>query len=568
MIGRMACDRARWWAGCRALIVIAVLIGAGLLLTGCGTSLARTPRMSEVWSKGLPLGMASLNNRVALTVSQTGQVYAVWVDLERDLRFVYLNERASVQEDLALDLDVTRPHQPQMVLDAGGQLHLAWLDRQGEDRLVFYARFRPDGLVLQGATVLSSPDARASRLALALDPVSQGVHAFWSDNVPSRPGIYHAAWDRSGTVITAHELLVADGLDPAVQADDQGFVHFAWRTEREGERVKFHYAVYDPQSRALGPILEVGEPVAEASLIGGPTAAASFDGPHMGLDENLVYLAWTMEVRERGQLSAFTFYQTIAQPALSRSEGDLFDYLLPEEISDPIHVRGRDPSLTGDPRFVAGYQPAQVLACYTQAQGPRNLEMLQSATVRLPAGQVGDLEVASATTGASLKPVVAGDGQGYLHLVWIDTAGFDRYRVLYASTAPQVHEVLDPATVGEVLSQTLELGFGALTLIGFLPLYLMWAVPAFLVILVFYLATHEADLDQRRAAIALWVTILIHAIVKVMTASGALQRLSSGLLLTTPGLVLVVSWVGPLLISGLAVLVMRLYVRRTGTQSI
>jgi hypothetical protein len=131
-----------------------------------------------------------------------------------------------------------------------------------------------------------------------------------------------------------------------------------------------------------------------------------------------------------------------------------------------------------------------------------------------------------------------------------------------------VHEVLDPATVGEVLSQTLELGFGALTLIGFLPLYLMWAVPAFLVILVFYLATHEADLDQRRAAIALWVTILIHAIVKVMTASGALQRLSSGLLLTTPGLVLVVSWVGPLLISGLAVLVMRLYVRRTGTQSI
>jgi hypothetical protein len=548
--------------------VIAVLLGAGLLLTGCDTSLARTPRMSDVWSKGLPLGLASLNNRAALVAGETGNVYVVWVDLERALRFVRLNERASVREDLALDLEVTRPQRPLMALDATGQLHLAWLDKEGADPLVFYARISSDGAVLQGTTALSSPDMKATRLAMALDPDGETVQVFWSDNAPVRPGLYHAALDWSGEIIVSEELLVADGMVPTAQADRQGFVHLAWRTEREGERVKFHYAVYDPRSQMLGPALEAGEPVAEASLIGGPTAGATFNGPHMGLDENLVYLAWALEVRERGQLSAFTFYRTFLPPNLERGDGARFDYELSEITAEPIHVRGIDPSLTGDPQFLMGYQPSQVLACFTQAYGPRNLEMLQAATVYLREGQVGGLEVASATTGASMKPVIARDGQGYLHLVWIDTAGFDRYKVLYASTAPQVHEVLNPVTVGEVLSQTLELSFGALTLIGFLPLYLMWAVPAFLVVLVFFLITHEADLDQRRAAITLGVAILLHAIIKVMTAGSALQRLSTGMLLASPLLMALASWVAPLLISGLAVVVMWFYVRRTGTQSI
>ena len=211
---------------------------------------------------------------------------------------------------------------------------------------------------------------------------------------------------------------------------------------------------------------------------------------------------------------------------------------------------------------MAGQPVDQTLAYYTEAQGPRNLEMLQSAAAALQAGQVASQEVVSATAGASMKPCVAVDGQGNLHLVWIDTAGFDRYRVTYASTAPEVHKVLNPVTVAEVVSQALELGFGAVTLIGFLPLYLMWALPAFFVLLIFFLATQEVHIEQRGARIALLVAVGLHIVVVLWTAGGAITRLSSGNLPTTPGIFFVVRWLVPLFISGLAVLVMVVYIRR------
>jgi hypothetical protein len=161
-----------------------------------------------------------------------------------------------------------------------------------------------------------------------------------------------------------------------------------------------------------------------------------------------------------------------------------------------------------------------------------------------------------------MKPSVAVDGLGNLHLVWIDTAGFDRYRVTYASTAPEVHKVLNPVTVAEVVSQTLELGFGAVTLLGFLPLYLMWALPAFFVLLVFFLVTQEVHIEQPRARVALWVAVGVHIVVVLWSAGGAITRLSSGNLPTAPGIVFLVRWLLPLLISGLAVLLMVAYMRR------
>jgi hypothetical protein len=524
--------------------------------------------MSQAWSKGLPLGLSVLNNRVALVADGAGAIYALWVDLERDLRFVRLDDRARVEVDRALDLETTRPQQPLLALDGDGQLHITWLDKVEDGLRLFHARMSTEGEVIQGVTAISTSALDAGRTAMVVDPLGRTVEAFWSDTSPSRAGIYHAALDWAGGVLVPQELLIADGLWPAAQADGQGFVHLAWQSQGSGGGSRFHYAVYDPQGRALGPSMVVIEPGIAASLVGGPTAGGQLDGPWLGLEGDLAYLGWLLEVRERGQLSAFTFYQPFPQPMLRRPvpEG-AFTYPLPQVAAPPVHVQGADPSVTGDPQFLPGQPEGQVLAFYTQAQGPRNLEMLQSGVVDLLGGQILGQEVVSATPGASLKPSVAVDGQGNHHLVWIDTAGFDRYRVIYASTAPQVQAVLNPVTVGEVVSQTLELGFGALTLIGFLPLYLMWAVPSALVLLVFFLATQEADLEQPRANVALWVAILIYVAIKVTTAGGAVTRLSSGGLLTQAWLAAAVRWLGPLLISGLAVLIMRFYIRRTGSQS-
>jgi hypothetical protein len=96
----------------------------------------------------------------------------------------------------------------------------------------------------------------------------------------------------------------------------------------------------------------------------------------------------------------------------------------------------------------------------------------------------------------------------------------------------------------------------------------MWAIPGFLLLLVFYMATQEGVLDQPRAAVALWAAIAVHLVVTVLTAGSVLERLGTGGLLATPWLAAVARWVAPLLITGLAALGMTIYVRRGSARSI
>lgn len=549
-----------------AAAVIVLLLGGGLLLTGCDTSVARTPRMSDAWSKGLPLGLASLNNRTGLAVEQGGSVCAVWVDLDRNLRFVRLDDRAHVEVDRALALETNRPQQPLLALDGDGQLHLIWLDTGAGGLQLFYARLSPRGEVFQSATALSSSALEAGRTAMVVDPLGGTVEVFWSDTSPSHPGIYHAALDAESSVVLPQELLIPDGLWPAAQIDSQGFVHLAWQTRDSTGVTQYHYAVYDPQGRALGPDMVVIEPGLEPGLLGRPTARGRFDGPWLGLEDDLAYLTWVLEVREPGTLSALTFYRTFSLPPLQRPlPAGAFTYPLPQVTDPPVHVQAAAPTVTGDPQFLPGQPDSQRLAIYTLAQGPRTLEMLQSGVVELQGGQIIGHEVVSATPGASLNPAIAADGQGYLHLVWIDTAGFNRYQVIYASTAPQVRGVLNRVTAGEVLDSVLSFGMGAISLIALAPLALLWILPPFAMLVIYTMATQESGLEQRRSVVMLAVSILAMTAIQV----GTMASVTGGALGSMmPSALLEVGWLIALLTSGLGVGAMVLFLRRTDYQTI
>ncbi len=400
MVHRAAHDLWQKPVGLRAAVVGIVLSMCAVWLAACSAAPVRTPRMSKAWSKGLPLGLASLNNPVALDVDPQGRVYVAWVGMDHDIRLVRLNERAGIEVDKPLDLVLNRPQLVQIDLDADGQLHLVWLDRVDQALRVLYARLSSDGDVLQSTTQLSTEGLQSGQLAATLDPEGRTLEVFWSDTSASRPGIYHAALSWTGTPVVPAELFIADGLAPAVATDRQGYTHLAWRQESAGSPVSFYYAIYDPQRRILGPPAKISEPEAEASLLGGPVSGARFDGPQLGLSRDSVYLGWMVEVRQRGDLTALTFFQAFPQPVLeSVDRSGRFAYTPPEVTSKPVQVRGGDPSLTGDPAFAPGQPDEQVLACFTQAEGPRNLEMLQSAVVHLSDPQ-GEMEIVSATTGA------------------------------------------------------------------------------------------------------------------------------------------------------------------------
>jgi hypothetical protein len=127
---------------------------------------------------------------------------------------------------------------------------------------------------------------------------------------------------------------------------------------------------------------------------------------------------------------------------------------------------------------------------------------------------------------------------------------------------------LNRITVADVVDRVLGLGFGVLTVVGFLPLFVLWAMPAFFLVLVFYLATQEGDLSHRRAVMVLVVAILLHAGVKVASTGGLMERLSPDGLPAMPGITTAVRWGVPVVVAGLAAVAMVIYNRRSGNSSL
>ena len=547
----------------------AMLMLVALVATGCGLTPTHTPRASAQWSKGKLLGTASLNNQVALQVDEVGNSFIVWVGLEHELNFARLNERAEMVIQGPLDLRCNSPLKPQLLRDPIGQLHLIWLDRWERRLQLFYARLSADGEVIQEATVLSLPEQRVALSSMVLDYVGRTVELFWSDNVFIRPGCYHAALDWSGAVVVPAEMLIPDGISPTAQTDHQGFVHLAWRVELEGEKPQFHYALYDPQSRALGSDIVVSEPLVQASMLGGPTAGATFDGPWLGLDESSVYLAWVLEVRERGEVMDFTFYQAFPQPAMSQREAtETFDYPPPEVTGEAVHIRVADPSLTGHPRFLEGQPAHQVLACFTQVSGPGNMEALQIAAIDLQAGQIEGQEIVNASRGASLRPSVAIDSQGYLHLVWIDTAGFERYQVVYASTSPQAKGTLNRITTYEVLDKVLSVVMSAFSALFFIPIVLSWVFIPLGWLVIFAWATNESEISDPRGRRALGLAMLLQLGGKLLLFPGLLTRFPFSSLLSPLLSLLLGRWILPLLLAIISAGLVWTYLKRGRSQSI
>jgi hypothetical protein len=515
------------------------------------------------------VGTAILNNQVALQVDETGNSFMAWVGPEHELQFAHLNERAEVVTQQPLDLRIKSPLKPQLLMDPTGQLHLFWLDRGERSLQLFYARLSADGEVLQEATALSPPEQRVSHSSAVLDPVGQTLEVFWSDNVYVRPGCYHATLDWSGTVVVPAEILIPDGLLPAAQIDRQGFVHLAWRVEPEPDEAEFHYAVYDPQRRALGPDILATEPLIQMSLLGRPTAGASFDGPWLGLDESSVYLTWVLEMRERTEVLNFTFYQAFPQPTLGQRQAtETFDYIPPTVTNEAVHVQGVDPSMTGQPQFLGGQPAHQVLTCFTQVPGPGNLETLQIAAIDVEAGQIKGQEIVNASRGASLRPGMVMDSQGDRHLVWIDTAGFERYHVVYASTSAQAKETLNRITTYDVVDRVLSSVMSVFSALFFIPVVLNWVLIPFGWLALFALTTKESEFSDSHGPRALGLAMLLQPLTKLFVFPDLLNRPLLGSLLSPSVGLILGRWILPLFLAALSAGAVWAYLKRAHSQSI
>jgi hypothetical protein len=215
-----------------------------------------------------------------------------------------------------------------------------------------------------------------------------------------------------------------------------------------------------------------------------------------------------------------------------------------------------------------GGQQAELAVAFNARVYARNSDALQIVVLTFREGRLVDYQIVNDSQAASLQPNVATDADHNLHLVWIDTAGFNRYQVVYASTSQQVKATLNQITMYDVVNKVLSMAMSAVSALFFIPLVLGWMLVPMGWLLISTLSTSASEVSDRRGQIALGVAMLLHVGGKQLFFPSLLARFSFAPLLPSSAGLFLGRWILPLLLAALSAVVMWAYLKRARSPSI
>jgi len=545
---------------------LALLLLLGVVLGGCAGP-RTTPRASPDWSKGQPVGMSALNQPVAIQAGE-GVVYLTWVDGEHRLHWAQLDEKGRVVADKSLDLPTRSSQRPRLLLDPQGRLHLFWIASKEEGQGLYYVQLNTSGEIVSNPLLLSLPGMEVGYVASGFSAQGQ-IELFWSQAAYGRPGVYNLTIDPESLVTSPNSLIASRGIAPTLQVDQEGTFHLSWLERPVYDTRQIYYATFDPERRVLGEVIGIAEVV----LRGGQIMV----GPVLGLDLKNGYIFWSIEQRGRA-VSGDTFYATfpLGRPVESvvmglrvpPTERPRYDpYAGEYDYHLLASQEGAVSTFLSRPWVVDG-QRSELPVVVSINISTRLGEHLQIAMLVLSQGQLKGYQVVTATKMASLTPHIVADPRLGLHLAWIDTAGFEEYQVLYASTSPQVKEVLNRITLADVVDKGGDLITALFLVVGFAPVLIAWIVLPLALLLIFYFLTGQGELTTLGAWVALGVAMLVQLLAMIFISPGGRDLLPL-LAISMPQVApLFTSRLFPILLAILGLGAMAFYLRRTRSRSL
>jgi len=555
------------------LVVLGILVS--LAVSGCSSAYERSDKPAGDWSRGLLLGESNVKQAVALQTDASGHAHLLWVealsDDTRGLRYAEIDRGGRVVIDTSLTPDLPYPRNPQLLLGADGTFHLGLLSRQNEHYVLHHARLGDEG-ELSDLTPLSRDNEDVESFQLIQSQAGE-VQAVWASELDDgQSGIYQTSLSRLDA--REPELLVQDGADPFVLVDgsasDSGArTHMVWTNRTDFSTRQIYYGTLEDG--------EVTPPDGYHVTTFDYAESATYQPPIIGLELERVYLIWSVQNLGGGMTptAADTYYisfapgqarytdpQTLKLPAEHRPAYDdhrghyTISRLAPvspdvystDYINAPAVVTGREPEL-----------PMVVSLIIESA----SKQFMQLAVTILAEGEPIGYQIANETSNASVLPTLAADGEANLHLAWLDTAGFRRYKVYYATTAPDARAWLDRTTAQDVGKQAADLAWGVLSAIGFLPLTLMWNAPALIWLVLFYLFARQEHLDELGARIALGVSLVLYLVVKTLFLPGLLSAGTPFVYMVPQEFASALDTIIPLTILALAVIGLIVYLTRS-----
>jgi hypothetical protein len=498
-----------------------ILVAMLLTLGGCEATSNRSDKPSPNWSRGLKLGVSPLNQPVTLQIDGEGHAHLIWytkIEEVSKLHYAQLDDQAKVVVERNLDIPLFDPHKPQLLLDKRGNMHLALLAREDGVKSLFYLLLGDDGETLSEPTRLSASTSGEDKggevesYQICLGQEGR-VEVFWSD----QDGIYHLGLDERGDVISPPTLIVPQGTDPAAQVDRSGTIHLAWVQESTSEGPVLYYAAFQVPELAKGTKLAGLGLVSEAALY----------GPFLGLDMDNVYAFWSLEHRAGLEVgTAKSYYVSFPSGQPSRLTPMRINIASSDFVTMPSVARGQRGEVAAAFNvYVSSGFKAQLEQSKMVEMGPVSVGFrpeMQLAQAIFAEGEMMGYQIAAKTDSASLRPNLVADPASNLHLTWLDTAGFGRYDVYYASTSPPTKAWLDRTRPQDVLLEAADLALGMLSGVALLPFIVLWIFFPLLWLVLFYVFVGEEELELKRVKVVLGIAIALYTGTKLMSLPSSL----------------------------------------------
>jgi hypothetical protein len=505
------------------IILGVVLLAFAALAVWASSYTSKTPRASDAWSRGQIIGQTPIKRRVALQSALDGGVFLVWPNLDERLELARVGVDGEVLLSRALPLDTQKPRDPQLQVGLDGRLHLLWREEGEPPASVRYAVLEADGTPVGQPQVLSGPASRVldtPRLVRA----EERLHALWAEEA----GVYWAVLGQEGSTLEGATFLIPGGGRLVAQMDDEGWLHLVWEEELGVNTRGIYYAVLDLDGGKLGEPEEITQLVVGGRL--------RLEEVALGLSPDAGYVFWSDY--DRG-FDRYRFQYAFFP----------LDFPQQKQVSQWRLKLGDGPPAISPPD---GQQTPLRVALTERMLGSRQTIELQIAVITMGQGDAEE-QVVTASTQASMKPVLIADERSHLHLAWLDTGGFGRYRVVYASTAPEVMEEYNALGLWDAANAVFGNVFRLSTVIvGLVASLSMWAVVPLIGLVIYHLVTSEETLDTVRSRVALGMALAV----EVMLTFALPPRI--GVETTWPAL----RWVAPALTAAVTAAVAARVLRR------
>ena len=501
------------------LVTLAVLL---LIAAGCLAEPRKTPPVRSGWSRGLLLGHSSLPEPPAFLVTDE-LVYAAWNEKTGEgstLRLVALDRQANPVQDLLLALGLNFPHSP-VLSSLQGKPTLFFLARpSGESLDTLYAlHLTGDGRPAGRPEPVTPAEMDVESFAVAL--LEHGWFAVWEVKGEPYSALYCALLDEQAHILEDPFPLAEWGERPVAYTDADGVVHVAWMQREAQGRLRIFYT-----ETAEPPPSPTGAVQIAKYVMGLGGAARSLA---LGLDASHVYLFWDVEYRggpRQGSAETRVAVFPRGKPAESRE----FNLSLPESFPE-FYPEGEFPFIPLPPEG-ARYYSSYVLSPWpAPGEGEilylgisvktwrRGKGYVQPAVVAMQEGEHRGFQVAAATKGLSLYPRLLFDSRRHGHLLWSDMRAYGQYAMYYASTVPETRAVLDRITPDDVGRIAADFVLGALGGLSLIPLLIVAAFPALILVSGYHVFGGEGDLSEPWPRVMLVVSLVAYLAFKLLLSS-------------------------------------------------